>query len=625
MINVFGLIRYKPHSVDLGYLPNCPLRPKVSGKSSQLMSQKGQILVVVFIALGVVLFTVLSVVAGAQIYFQNAVYSQDAEKATALAEAGVDKAITSLNKTGGAYLGEAETVLGEGSYSVTVTSKDVATKIIEATGYIPQKSSPKVKRTVKITASRGVGAAFNYGIQVGEGGLELGNSNIVRGSIYSNGTIIAGNNNEITGDAWVAGGPQPNADQQTDCTNSNCIDYIFGKSVSGEARMDVAQSFKPTINEVLNKISLKIKKVGIPADATVRILSDSSGKPNKNGVLTTGTLYTSLVTGNYGWIEVAFSTLPTLTADTTYWLMISTVSNTNNYWIWQNDLAQSYTGGVPKWSADWRTGNPTWTTINGDLSFKTYLGGAPTVIRGGSNKLEVSGNVHANTIENLEIEGNAYYQTIINSEVDGTSYPNSADPPPKVFPISDANTADWKQQAQVGGVLSGDITNCVSVLNSQKIVGNVTFGSGCRITVKSPIWITGNLSLNSNNILILDSSYQETSGVIVVDGKVTLNSNNHLNGTGVGSSLLMVLTTYDSRQNNEDAIAVNSNGNTGVYYASRGIVAPGTGNSFKELTAWKIRLINSSTIDYETGLSSTLFSSGPSGTYTLVKGTYQVR
>lgn len=593
--------------------------------SQSVQKEKGQILVVVFIALGVVLFTVLSVVAGAQIYFQNTTYSVDAEKATVLAEAGVDKALTSLNKTGGAYLGETETVLGEGSYSVTVTSADAATKIIEATGYIPNKTKPKVKRTVKITASRGVGVAFNYGIQVGEGGLELGNSNIVRGSIYSNGSIIAGNSNQITGDAWVAGGPQANADQATDCTNSNCTDYIFGKSVSGENRVDVAQSFKPSVNEVLNKVSIKIKKVGTPADVTVRILSDSSGKPNKNGVLATGTLYTSLVTGNYGWIDVAFSTLPALTANTSYWLMISTLSNTNNYWIWQNDLAQSYTRGEPKWSADWKAGNPTWTAVAGDLSFKTYMGGVPTVIRGGSNKMNVGGDVHANTIEKLIIGKDAYYQTITDSTVAGTSHPNSADPPPKVFPISDANTAEWKQQAQNAGVSTGDITSCVTILNSQKIVGNVTFNSGCRVTVKSPIWITGNLTLNSNNVLILDSSYQETSGVMVVDGKVILNSNNHLNGTGVGSSLLMVLTTYDSRQNEEDAIAVNSNGNTGVYYASTGIIAPGTGNSFKELTAWKIRLINSSTIDYETGLSSTLFTSGPSGTYSLVKGTYQVK
>ncbi len=591
--------------------------------------ESGQILVIVFVALGVVLFTVLSIIAGAQIYYQNSSYSVDAEAATALAEAGIDKAITSLNKTGGSYSGESETGLGGGSYSVTVTAKDAATKVIETTGYVSSKVKARAKRTIKITASRGVGVAFVYGIQVGEGGLDLGNSNTITGSIYSNGSIITGNGNIITGDAWVAGGAQATADQQAICVDPNCTQpaygYEFGKSVNGESRIDVAQSFKPSINEVLNKVSVYIKKVVSPADVTVRILSDSSGKPNKNGVLATGTLFSSLVTGEYGWIDVAFTTLPALTADTTYWLMISTTLSSSNYWIWQKDLAPSYTRGEPKWSADWKTGNPTWTAISGDLSFKTYMGGAPTVIRGGGNKMNVGGDVHANTIEKLIIGKDAYYQTISDSTVTGVSHPGSADPPPKVFPISDANTADWKQQPQNAGVTTGDITNCVSILNSQKIVGNVTFNSGCNVILKSPIWITGDLTLNSNNILTLDSSYGETSGVIVVDGKVILNSNNHLNGTGVGSSLLMVLSAYDSRTNGLDAIAVNSNGNTGVYYASTGIIAPGTGNSFKELTAWKIRLINSSTIDYETGLSSTLFTSGPSGTYSLVKGTYQIK
>lgn len=597
-----------------------------------MTKEAGQILIIVFLALGVMLFSVLFIIAGAQIYFGNSQYAYEADKTILLAEAGIDKAINSLNKTGGSYNGEAETNLSDGSYSVSITSKDAATKTIESTGYLPNKTDPKLKRTIKISVSRGVGVAFNYGIQVGDGGMELGNSNLVKGSIYSNGSIIAGNSNVITGDAWVAGGSQATADRQTDCDGSNCIDYIFGKSVSNENRLNVAQSFKPSIDEVLNKVSLKIKKVGNPEDITVRIMGDSSGKPNKNSVLTTGTLYSNLVTGSYGWIDVTFATLPLLTKDTTYWIMIETVSNINNYWVWQNDLAQSYICGnpdlcKPKWSADWETGNPTWMAIAGDLAFRTYMGGAPTVLRGGNmNKMEVNGEAHANTIENLIIGKDAYYQTISNSTVSGVSHSAVADPPPKVFPISDANIADWKAQVDKPELTqTGDITNCVSILGPVKIVGNVNLNSGCRITVKTPIWITGNLTLNSNNILTLDSSYDGTSGVIIVEGKVSLNSNNHFNGTGTGNSLLMVLTTYDSRVNGEEAIEVNSNGNTGVYYASTGIIEPGTGNSFKELTAWKIKLINSSTIDYETGLSSTLFTSGPSGTYSLIKGTYQVK
>lgn len=591
-----------------------------------IRSENGHIMIITFAVLATVLFIVLFLVAGSQIYYTNTTYSTNAEQAVALAEAGIDKAVAALNKTGGSYSGETETFLGDGSYSVVMTSKDAGTKIIESTGYIPNKENPKAKRTIKIESSRGVGVAFTYGIQVGEGGMELGNGNTIKGSVYSNGNIVAGNSNVIVGDAWVAGGPQAVADQSADCVDNSCTDFLFGKNIGGQDRLDIAQSFQPAQSGVLNKISVRIKKFNNPPDLTVRILRDDNGKPDKNGVLTSGILYSNLVTSQYGWIEVAFSSLPVLTQDTTYWLLIDTTSDSSNYWSWQNNLAQSYTRGVPKWAPKWDHGSPSWNSFSGDLGFNTYMGGIPTSIRGGSNKMEIEGNVHANTIENLDIGKDAYYQTKINSTVDGTIHPNSADPPPKVFPISDANVTDWKKAVDKPELTqTGDITSCVATLGPAKIVGNVNFNSGCKITVKTPIWITGTLTLNSNNTLTLDNSYGQSSGVIIVDGKVVLNTNNHLNGTGNGSSLLMVLTNFDSRGNNEDAIAVNSNGNTGVYYAGVGSINPGTGNSFKELTAWKIKLINQSTIDYETGLSSTLFTSGPSGTYSLVKGTYQIK
>lgn len=589
--------------------------------------ESGQILVIVFIALGIVLFTVLSIVTGAQIYFQSASYSVDSEKAIALAEAGLDKALASLNKTGGSYNGESETSLDEGSYSVDITSKDATTKIIFATGYIPNKIKPKVKRTVKIEASRGVGASFVYGIQVGEGGLELGKHNIVKGSVYSNGNIMSDEDNQITGDAWVAGGPQPTADQSTDCVGSNCTDFLFGKTIGPDNRLDIAQSFKLSSSGILNKISIKVKKIANPSDLTVRILQDDNGKPDKNAVLTTGTLYSNLVTENYGWIDITFNTSPSLTLDTTYWLVIDTSSNNVNYWSWQNDLAQSYNQGVPKWSPNWSTGNPSWNTINGDLSFKTFLGGVPTSIRASKN-LDVNGEVHANTIEKVTIGKDAYFQTIISSTVTGIQYSGSADAPPKVFPISDANVADWKNQVdKPETTINGDIVNCVSTLGPVKIVGNLNFDAAqnCTIIVKSPIWITGNLTANNNSIFRLDSSYGGGSGVIIVDGQVDMDNNNHFEGSGQGSSLLMVLSTYDSRFSGISAIKIRNNGNTGVFYASNGIIEPGINNSFKELTAWGIKLVTNSTIDYETGLSSTLFTSGPSGTYSLIKGTYQVK
>lgn len=596
-----------------------------------MKNERGQILLLVIIVLAVVTGSTLLTIGGAQLYHGNSTYAVEAEKATGLAEAGADKALQSLNSTGGSYTGEAETTLGDGSYSVTITSKDAATKVIEAAGYIPNKIKPKVKRVVRVEASRGVGVSFAYGVQVGEGGLELGNNNIVNGSIYSNGSITAGSTNIVTGDAWVAGGQQAIADQQTDCDGSNCQDFFFGKNVSGENRLDIAQSFRPQTSNVLNKVSLKLRKIGTPPDTTVRILSDSGGNPNKNSVLATGTLFSSLVTSTYGWIDVTFSATPNLTAGTNYWIMIDTSSNSTNYWSWQNDLAQSYNCSPltcsPKWSANWSASSPVWTGFSGDLSFKTYMGGVINSISGGLN---INMDAHANTLNGLTVGRDAYYQTIISTTVSGSSCPNShchpgsADPPPKIFPISDANITQWKTEATAANPALAALV-CGLTWGPGKFTGNITLGNDCTITVKSPIWITGNVSLGNNNTFRLSSEYGTTSGLILIGGKYILGNNNHFGGTGQGSSLLMAMTTFDSRTNNEDAIDVGNNGNTGVFYADKGIIDPGNNNTFKELTAWKIRLANNAIITYETGLSSTLFSSGPSGSYSLIKGTYQVK
>lgn len=586
------------------------------------MSQKGEILVMSLIILTLVFINTILIMSGSLTFSQSSRYSTEEIQAVNLAEAGVDKAISSLNTLGGEYTGDEEITLGNGSFSVTVTSPDAATKIIKSTGYIPNKVKPKVKRTIEITAAVGVGASFVYGIQVGEGGLELGNSNQVLGSIYSNGNITAGSNNEITGDAFVAGGPQPTANQLSECVDPNCLNQLFGKRVDDNNILDVAQSFKPSITAPLNKVSVRLKKTGTPPNLIVRVLGDNDGNPNKNNVLASGTLYASLVTPDYSWVDITFNSSPTVNAETTYWLVFDTSSDTNNFWSWSYDSTQGYTRGNAKWSSNWQAGNPTWVNITGDLDLKAFMSGATTAIRS-TGSFVVKGNVHANTIENLTIEKDAYYQALINSTVGGISYPGTPDPPPKVFPLSDANIQDWKNQAEGNGVVTGDITSCVSTLDSKKINGNVTFSNNCTVTVKSPVWITGNLVLGNGNILKLDPSYGVSSGVIIVDGQVTFENNNDLRGSGTTGSILMILSTYDSRSSGIAAIDVKNSGNSGVLYASKGIIIPGNNNNFRELTAWGIKLINNSTITYDVGLSSVLFSTGPSGSYSIVRGTYQ--
>lgn len=556
-------------------------------------------------------------------YNQSAKYSLQDVQAINVAEAGLDKAITALNKTAGSYNGESEISLGDGSYEVTVSSIDSTNKKITATGYIPNKSNPKVKRTVTMQVVKDSGASFSYGVQTGQGGLQMSNNAKVVGSVYSNGNITMDNGAQITGDAIVAGGTQPTADQQTDCQNPNCADYLFGKQVSGQNVYDVAQSFRPSMSVVINKVSLNLKKIGNPSDVTVRILSDNNNAPNKNNVIASGTLTANLVTTQYGFIDVTFSTNPALTANTLYWIVIDGSNNTNNYWSWSNDLSQSYNSGSPKWSPNWQASNPVWTSIAGDMGFKAYLGGVSTSITGNNNVI-IGGSAKANTLTNLSVTGGAYYQ-IINSVSAGSYFPNSVDPAPANMPISDANIQAWKDAALANGSQTGNITNCPATLTSKKYIGNVTLSNNCITTITDPIWITGDLSIDNGSEIRLNSSYGSNSGVIVIDGKITLSNNGKFKGSGTSGSYLVAISNYDSRVNGTTAINADNGSNTSILYAGNGIIELSNNASLVEVTGWKLEMDNNATVTYNSGLASMFFTSGPSGNYSLVKGSYKVK
>lgn len=72
---------------------------------------------------------------------------------------------------------------------------------LEVTG---ESDIDSVMRKVKTTLQSGSGALFNYGVQVGTGGIDLDNSSSVRGNVYSNGTIV-GSNSDVYGDIVSAG------------------------------------------------------------------------------------------------------------------------------------------------------------------------------------------------------------------------------------------------------------------------------------------------------------------------------------------------------------------------------------------------------------------------------------
>lgn len=592
-------------------------------------NQSGQAFILSVVVLFLVLLNTIILLSGSLNFFNNSKYTVESLSATNLAEAGIDKAVATLNATGGSYNPnpDTEVILGNGSFTTSVTNINAGTKKVKVTGYVPNKDKPKAKKTIELLISKGTGISFVYGMLIGNGGIFMDNGSTINGSIYSNGNIDGGNNVTITGDTYVAGGTQPNADQPSssyDCTDPNCGDFIFGKNVSGNNQLDIAQSFQPTSTQVINKVSLKLKKVGSPPNLTVRILGNSNNKPNKDNVLATGTLNANLVTTNYGFVDINFTTSPTLTIDNTYWIVVDTSSDNSNYWVWSQDLLQSYPRGSAAWSPNWQSNNPTWNTLTGDLVFRTYMGGVAThiIMNNGSR---INGNVHANTISGVTIGKDAFYQVILNSVVGGSSHPGSIDPSPISMPISEGNITDWKNLASPPLAPEyGGITGCPSSIGPGKYNGNMTTGNNCTIIVKSPVWITGNALIGNSVIFRMDPSYGNSSGIMIIDGTTTFQNSDDLQGTGVNGSYLVLLSTYDSQINpGTAAIDTGNSSITGILYAPYGEIKLANGANFKEAVAWKIHMGNNTTLTYDSGLISTFFSSGPSGSFSVIKGTYQ--
>ena len=554
--------------------------------------------------------------------FKNIVKSSQAYYT---AEAGIEDSIYRIIK-GKKYEATNNLVVGGGLATISI-SEEGDSKVIKSSGEVFQRTRI-LKATVSTETTQ---IAFHYGVQVDKGGLEIQPNARVEGNVYSNGSIIGSgcsfDNSEtcqsgnacITGDAWVAGGVAPNPDQEWTSRDS---DFSFGLKIDKVYYLDTAQSFIPSASAVLNKVGLYLKKVGSPPDQTVRILTDDAGSPSKNS-LTSGTLRNSKVTANYSWIDVSFDPPPNLTAGHTYWIMIDVSEDDENYWIWGKDSTDSYFWGTGKYTKDWTKPGAVWFEGNGDLNFKTWMGGEITQLKG----TWIGVNAYANTIIDSNITKDAYYQTIENTSVYGTSYPGSPDPATKDSPISYAQIQDWETAAESGGLIEGDYTpSDGSSLGPIKIEGNLTFPSDGTVTIEGPVWATGKI-LAQNNVTIKLKEGLTSGYPIIADnlfdqtnfGRIELDNNVITQDSSEGGKLLFI-STNESLNIDNPAVWLHNNinmedppGPQSIIFSLRGIIKVNNNARFKEITGYKIYLANNAEIVYEEGLINASFSSGPGG------------
>lgn len=536
-----------------------------------------------------------------------------------LAEAGIENVVYKL-KTG-RPVASSETLDLNGSTVTTVTTDVPGGKEVVAVGDVKE-----AVRKVEASIVLGTGVSFSFGIQAGNGGLVLKKDAGVMGNVYANGDIIGTDNTSfITGTAFAAD-TAPLVEDQTNDSGTPAYNTTFGNA---NGTQDFAQSFKVSATGLVMGVDLYLKKVSTPSNLTVRIVTDSNGKPSK-ATLASGTLSASLVSTTYGWINVPFSTNPSLTAGTTYWIVLDGSTNSSKYYqIGANNNGYvNGTGKIGAYSGTWNN-----TTPSGlDGFFKLYIGGVLSTIDTVTIGKNGVGNAYANEVKNSTVAGTIYCQT--GSGNNKSCNTSLSDPSPIGFPISDANIQQWKDDSNVGIPISGDYTpaGSSSTLGPKKINGNLFLTAGHTLTLTGGVWVTGDIFVEGNAKIILDPSFGTSSGVLVADGQVHMEGNGLFSGSGQPGSYVLLLSTLHcdgtsttssdtghtcGHHNGAIDLHDDTDARGVIMYAKDGQVNMHKRVKVTEIAAKKIILGEGTVLTYEQGVTNLNFFTGPSGSWNI--------
>lgn len=516
--------------------------------------------------------------------------------------------------------------------SQSITQNGDTTTIESLSSYFNNERKVKTELTLATTNIQ-----FHYGVQVGEGGLEMENNSKVDGyagdvgNIYSNGSIKGFGTAEITGDAIVATGMAP------DANNANHDDFgtgkIFGKKNDPD-NTDIAMKFMPAASGNLSQVAFYLKRSGSLGDGTIYLTEDNGSDSPKTTSLASAQFISSRIgETDYDWVNYSFSSPYPVAAGNVYWIVIdvSESNNTSRYFLIGQNAANT---DISKKSINWQL-SP-WSPVGGEpaggYAFKAWIGGVATYFE----NVNAGGDVYANTIIDSAITGEAHYQTIINSTA-GSYHLETSDPAIEAMPISDSNIADWKATASGGDNLNSLCTASGTELSPIVLTTGVMDcdfhpTGGSSIVLNGTVWVKGDIIFDTGTRMKLSTNYGTKSGVIIADsadpakGKINIGVNSPVCGTQgyktsplgcypSNNTYILMLSTHAGYADN--AISVSNNSNGAIYYAHNGQASVLNGANVKEVTAKKLKLNQNAIVTYESGLANASFSNGPGGGWTI--------
>lgn len=249
---------------------------------------------------------------------------------------------------------------------------------------------------------------------------------------------------------------------------------------------------------------------------------------------------------------------------------------------------------------------------------------------GSVSGIHATSSVYAHTILNSTIDKNAYYQVISGSTVSGTLYPNSADRAPIGLPISEETISSWETDAESGGVINSPCPykiNSNATIGPKKINCDLEISGTPTVTLNGNLWVSGNVKIKNSPTIKVSSNLPGKTIAIIADNpsnrtsssKIEIENSVVVQGAGTGSYVLFLSQNQSAEQGgSEKAIEVqNSASGAILVYAGHGEILLKNNSNLKEVTAYRVRLQNSTQVLYEIGAASLLFTGGPAGGWSL--------
>lgn len=277
-------------------------------------------------------------------------------------------------------------------------------------------------------------------------------------------------------------------------------------------------------------------------------------------------------------------------------------------------------------------------TVFGDIVSSGPVGLVKTI--------SATGSIYANTIDHIDADKDAYYNIQIGTNaqnpVGGTRNTPASNQPYLALPLSTTTMQEWKDAVTTyGTVIAATDPECAG--GTYTIDSNITIGYlkvECNVDIKKtgpstvvtltgPVWVSGNLSFTQGPTLQVHPSLGRRSVQMIADNvgnrltssKIEIRNSTTFAGSGDSRSYIMLLSLNESASSSGSEVAISiaqsANGDV-IFYTPGGLVDIANNIDLRAVTGYQIDVSNGSSVTYEEGLKSLLFTSGPGGGYVLM-------